>query len=271
MTFGSTTVRYDQVLTLQKSGSVLLARDGDKQDDMAALRTFSSHFLSEVVAKCFDNASYRGVACYLFVLGDLCDSYLNRTIGHKQRILMVMRGWFFLNAWRTYVCNVYGDNKHKHFISDQSFEILTSMCLSLLMLVKGFREYCPQYPLLPWMYGSEACEHVFGDARKIMSDFTLLDFYHIIPKIKYMQLTAYERKLKPPAKFSKSAAGYDIEITRNADVDTAVLCTWPTDEDISEVLHIAHTEAIALLKLGELGCFIYLYSKQYFHNSGRRR
>ena len=51
--------------------------------------------LSEVVAKCFDNASYRGVACYLFVLGDLCDSYLNRTIGHKQRILMVMRGWFF--------------------------------------------------------------------------------------------------------------------------------------------------------------------------------
>ena len=46
LTFGSTTVRYDQVLTLQKSGSVLLARhvvNVDKQDDMAALRTFSSH------------------------------------------------------------------------------------------------------------------------------------------------------------------------------------------------------------------------------------
>lgn len=102
LTFASTTVRYDQVYTLQKLGSVLLTRDVvnvDKQDDMAALRTFSSRFLSEVVSMATEDDTCRSLAAYLFVMGDLIDSYLNRKIGHKERIQMVMRGWFFLQGW----------------------------------------------------------------------------------------------------------------------------------------------------------------------------
>ena len=97
-------MRYEQVLSIQKEGSVFLTRDVvnvDRQDDMAALYTFSSSFLSEVVTKCDTDPSYRSLVVYLFVLGDLCDSYLNRTVGHKERVLMAMRGWFFLNGWRT--------------------------------------------------------------------------------------------------------------------------------------------------------------------------
>ena len=204
LTFAATTVRYDQVLAVQMVGSFLLSRDVinvDKQDDMAAVRTFSSSFLNEVVTKCSDDLSYRALAAYLFVLGDLCDSYLNRVVSHKERIYMSMRAWFFLHGWRTYVGNAYNSDKYKrltkHFISDQSFGILTSLCQSLVLLVKVFREYYSEYPLLPWMYGSEACEHVFGDTRKVMPDFTLLDFFHIVPKVKYMQMTAYQKKSDP--------------------------------------------------------------------------
>lgn len=35
-------------------------------------------------------------------------------------------------------------------------------------------------------------------------------------------------------------------------MDLTVLCTWPSDDDISEALHLAHTEAIALLKVVSL-------------------
>ena len=77
-TFASSTVWYDQVLLVRDVINV------DRQDDMAAFRTFSSSFLNEVVTKCSTDISYRSLAVYLFVLGDLCDSYLNRSIGHKK-------------------------------------------------------------------------------------------------------------------------------------------------------------------------------------------
>ena len=97
---------------------------------------------------------------------------------------MAMRVWFFLHGWRTYVSTTYNDKKckrfNKHFISKQSFHILTSMCQSILLLVKAFREYYPEHPFLPWMYGSEAHEHTFGDARNIIPDFILLDFFSIL-------------------------------------------------------------------------------------------
>ena len=79
-----------------------------------------------------------------------------------------------------------GEKKQKHFSSDQAFAILTRMCQSLVLLIEAFREYYSEYLLLPWLFGSEAREHILGDARKVTSDFTLLDFYHIIPKVKYM-------------------------------------------------------------------------------------
>ena len=94
------------------------------------------------------------------------------------------------------------------------------------------------------MYGSEACEHVFGGPSKIMPDFTLLDFFHIMPKIKYMHLTAHQRNIKTP-KRSKAGSGYPIEVTKKKDVNLTVLRTWPSDDDLSEALHLAHTEVLA--------------------------
>lgn len=71
-TFASTTVRYNQVLAAQKVGSILSARDVinvDKQDDMAALHTFSSLFLNEVVAMFSGDASYEVLRPIFLFLG----------------------------------------------------------------------------------------------------------------------------------------------------------------------------------------------------------
>jgi len=53
----------------------------------------------------------------------------------------------------------------------------------MVLLVKAHREYYPNYPFLPWMHGSEACEHFFGMARQINSDFNYSELLQLVPKI----------------------------------------------------------------------------------------
>lgn len=46
-----------------------------------------------------------------------------------------------------------------------------------------YRRYGGKYPLLPWLHCTEAVEHVFGMCRQIIKDFTVLDFYLMVPKL----------------------------------------------------------------------------------------
>jgi hypothetical protein len=39
------------------------------------------------------------------------------------------------------------------------------------------------FPLLPWLHSTEACEHGFGEAWKVVKDFTMLDLIYIFPKL----------------------------------------------------------------------------------------
>ncbi|CAJ0745830.1 7339_t:CDS:10, partial [Entrophospora sp. SA101] len=64
----------------------------DKQDDNAALRTFHSNNLMQIPVNGNLTEESIGLFVYLFVLGELCDAYLNRTIDHKTRIEMVLPG-----------------------------------------------------------------------------------------------------------------------------------------------------------------------------------
>ncbi|PKB95297.1 hypothetical protein RhiirA5_262239, partial [Rhizophagus irregularis] len=66
---------------------------------------------------------------------------------------------------------------------DQSFAIFISLAESMVLLVKAHREYYPNYPFLPWMHGSEACEHFFGMAHQINSDFNYSELLQLVPKI----------------------------------------------------------------------------------------
>ncbi|CAG8499034.1 10749_t:CDS:2 [Rhizophagus irregularis] len=79
---------YDQLFELaHQSQHFLLERDVlnvYKQDDRAALRTFHSNTLIQI--------SVSGTLTDdLFLLRELCDAYLNRTIDHKTRIEMIQQ------------------------------------------------------------------------------------------------------------------------------------------------------------------------------------
>src|ERR1044072_7092509 len=101
---------------------------------------------------------------------------------------MSMTSFFFLRFWKEYVINLsekYPDfiSISKNFLADQSYAIFISLAESIVLLIKAHREYYSNYPFLPWMHGSEACEHFFGLARQINSDFNYSELLQLVPKI----------------------------------------------------------------------------------------
>jgi hypothetical protein len=121
-------------------------------------------------------------------LGELIDSYLNREITPLERIKMSMTAFFFLQLWKKHITNMsekYPDfiSLNKNFLADQSFAIFISLAESMILLVISHREYYSNYPFLPWMHGSEACEHFFGMARQINSNFNYFELLQLVPKI----------------------------------------------------------------------------------------
>jgi len=54
---------------------------------------------------------------YYLIIGELFDAYLNRSISHKTRIIMVMRAYFFLLMWKDYLerCSSFHSDKWYSF------------------------------------------------------------------------------------------------------------------------------------------------------------
>jgi hypothetical protein len=106
---------------------------------------------------------------------------------------MSITGFFFLRLWRFHIESLarkYPDfiSIRKNFLADQTFAILSSLCESMVLLVKAYRDFYPLIPLLPWLHGSESVEHFFGIARQINSDFDFAELIQIVPK----NLTTYK-------------------------------------------------------------------------------
>jgi len=101
---------------------------------------------------------------------------------------MSMTGFFFLKLWRFHIESLskkYPDfiSIRYNFLANQTFAILSSLCESMILLVKAHREFYPLIPLLPWFHGSEPVEHFFGIARQINSDFDFAELIQMVPKI----------------------------------------------------------------------------------------
>ncbi len=185
----------------------------DRQDDAAAYQTFCSSNLKQ----CLTNdhqiwPEIKGLFIYLFIIGklnncnlniktwnicfliiiiligEMMDNYLNRSIILIERIRIVITGYFFLKLWQFHI--KYLEKKHSSFISiwqnflaDQTFAIFTSLGEFMVLLVKAHHEYYPQIPLLTWFHRSESCEHFFGIARQINSDFDFAELVQMLSKI----------------------------------------------------------------------------------------
>lgn len=239
--------RFIQMIAFADDGSIYM-RDVngklDRQDDNAATRLFSGATLELLVRH---RPDLLGVIVYLFVFGELIDAYQNRHISHRTRVQMVLRAMFFVDMWEEFLVAAKYP-KAKHFLSHEARDITRFLVRGFFQMIFIFRDHVPgRYPLLPWLLSTETCEHVFGICRQIVKDFTMLDLYHMVPKL-FIKLR--EAAFSAHASDGKARAhGYNHTYTDAQGIDLVSLSTYPTDDEINDAARIAYGEAENLFSL----------------------
>ncbi|EGF97440.1 uncharacterized protein MELLADRAFT_85351 [Melampsora larici-populina 98AG31] len=225
LVMGKYTITIQQLAEILKMpNSPLLAKDvfdSDKQDDGRAFRTLSAPTLS--ASLCLESST--GLTIFLFITGELVDSWLSKTMGHRERIRSAWTAGFFLRRWKGYL---------------QKRE-------------KETNDYYPDYPFCPWKHGTESCEHVFGWMRVLSPRFSVLDARFMMPKIHAVVKSVMSGKIKiPPSKHIHS--GYQYAFGDEGSLETIKhLRTYPTNAEISEDLTIANQIANSLAHLAGMG------------------
>jgi hypothetical protein len=129
-----------------------------------------------------------GLVLYLYIFGELVDSWLNQSMSHHDRIVSSYTAVFFVRKWKAYLLKRQKEpdgmmNLASNCISHQSIRIFEQLGESLLGLIISHRDRYPDHPLMPWKHGTECCEHIFGWMRVISPTFTVLDARQMMPKI----------------------------------------------------------------------------------------
>jgi hypothetical protein len=209
----------------------------DRQDDGAATRLGSADVLQWLIDH---YPQLLGPIIYLFIFYELIDAYQNRHMKHAERAQLALRALFFMEMWEEFLEKA-GYAKAKHFISHEACDITRFLIHGLLQLIIVYRDDLDGvYPLLPWLLSTEVCEHVFGLCHQIIKDFTLLDFFYMMPKL-FIRL----REHTLFSKFSdgkERASGYNHTYTDNRDIDLVALSTYPSDSELNDVAKTAYEE-----------------------------
>lgn len=226
----------------------------DRQDDNAASRLFSAPTLAFLEAQ--GNIEKTGVIIYLFVFAELIDAYQNRVIPHIERIRLVLRAYFFVTMWKKYIdtAPAYASNPRLYFMSRESVDIIQFLVHGLIALIVIHRDHLPDiYPLTPWLHSTEGCEHIFGMARQIIKDFTMLDFIHMVPKLGVKLREVLLNARRKPEEMRTIAAGYNHTYLDKHDIDLLELARFPTELQVTTIASEAAEEAESLiLQLGIL-------------------
>jgi hypothetical protein len=216
----------------------------DRQDDNAATRLFSAATLEFVRRHHSDRI---GFAVYLFVMGEVVDAYQSQSISHREWLRMVFRCQYFLRLWRrTLQAGKYPEAKY--YISREANDILEKLINGLLGLIYVYRDnFEGRHPLLPWLHSTEICEHVFAECRKLIKDFTHLNFIFMTVRLHTLLRAslALSRGTDPKAQ----ANGYSHSYLDPKTAQIKSLAVFPSDEEIAVVASQAWDEAAALLSL----------------------
>lgn len=237
---GNYTVLFEDLRRLYTESGPLYGRDVeklDRQDDNAAIRLFSGDALHWLTKK---HPELVGPIIFLFVFGELIDSYQSRQIGHTERVKMALRAFFFLEIWELFL-DTAGYPKDKYFISKEACDIMYQLARGLIELVIVFRDFNDIYPLIPHLISTEACEHVFGVCRQLIADFSLLDFYYMVPKL-FVQLRKHNLFKSSMSDGKERASGYNHLYFDTRGIDMHLHSTYPTDDEIQEVTIAAYQE-----------------------------
>jgi hypothetical protein len=228
-----------------EAGSPLYHRDvekTDRQDDNAAIRIHSGAHIGWLAKH---HPELLGQLVYLFINGELIDAYQNRKIPHIERIKMVLRTKFFYEMWKAFLKKA-GYAESRHFVSREFEDIIGILIDGLISLVVVYRDHMDGevFPLMPWLHSSETCEHAFAECRKLIKDFTYLDFIYMIPRLLILIRAAV--KLGHTGNSKSQASGYNHTYFDPEDMDIAVLSIFPTDSDIANAAREAWDEADGL-------------------------
>ncbi|KAJ7931811.1 hypothetical protein B0H13DRAFT_1857467 [Mycena leptocephala] len=167
-------MRRDVMVTPAIFALALQWQWGQTQDDLRSkvYRIYVQSYISK------NFPEYIGEIVYLFVFRELIDAYENREIPHPEWIKFL---------------DVAGYKKTQYFLSCETVDIARIIIEGLIGLIIIHRDHVPDnFPLLPWYHSTEPCEHTFGNSRKIVKDFTMLDFSYMIPKLRITMRQAYK-------------------------------------------------------------------------------
>ncbi|KAJ7768133.1 hypothetical protein DFH07DRAFT_1058377 [Mycena maculata] len=170
-------------------------------------------------------------------------------MSHADRVKLVLRAPYFLDSWST-ALDIAGYNKNIYFLSREAVDISRIIIEGYLSLLYIHRDHIVGlFPLLPWLHSSEACEHVFGESRRIVKDFTMLDFLrlYMIPKLRVKLRAAILRAKSADGK--ACATGYSHSYFDNTGLDIHSLSTFPSDEEISSIALEVAEESDSLIAL----------------------
>ncbi|CDO73700.1 hypothetical protein BN946_scf185015.g28 [Trametes cinnabarina] len=241
--------------------SPLFNRDVEKidhQDDNAVTRLFSATTLEYLTTNHSERAA---MVVYLFVMGELVDAYQNRHISHLERIKMVLRARYFLDTWRAYL-KAAGYAELRYYISREAADIARILIEGLIGLVVMYRDHLSSesapLPLIPWLHSSEICEHVFAECRKLVKDFTHLDFLYMVPHLHILlrSIIRFTHTTNP----KERAAGYAHSYFDTRNIDLGQLAVFPADSEIEAAAHDAWEEARSLFGLVGIVPADFLYS-----------
>ncbi|KAF8132534.1 hypothetical protein EV363DRAFT_1163795 [Boletus edulis] len=247
LVLGNFVAMYSQVRRIAFEKGPLLHRDVeklDRQDDNAASRLFSAHTLDWLIKK--NDDTHPGLIIYLFVFGELIDAYQSRHLPIPERVKMALRAYFFLEGWENHLVAA-GYSLRTYCISREARDIVRILVMGLLKLVIIFRDHLnvnSQFPLLLWLLSTEPNEHAFGIIRKLVPDFTVLQFVYTIPKLLlHLREAAFSMHVTDA---KVAAGGYNHTYTDNRGIDLAALATYPSDNEINNLAEQAYAEVVNL-------------------------
>jgi hypothetical protein len=188
----------------------------------------------------------------------MIDTYQNQSLPHIVHVKMLFRALFSKKLWKAFLKES-GYPEACYYISREADNIIDIFVNGYMALLYIFWDHLKRnFPLALWMKGSEPNEHIFGFLHVMVSDFTMLNVLHLMPKIR-VQLMAACWKNGIKADFQKTAGSYSHFYFDSDDINLPNLLNLPSDEEISVSINSAYEEACILWQL--LGFFPNLESK----------
>ena len=113
----------------------------DRQDDCAAARLFCMSFLDYFIAN--HGSTNVALPIYLFIFGELIDTYENHHISHVDHIKMVLHVYFFKSIWKSFLRSA-GYPEIRYFISATADDIIDILIHGLIGLIYVYCDHLSQ-------------------------------------------------------------------------------------------------------------------------------